>query len=122
MTRWLAILCAALLIALLTYVGPADYADALSVDADMKLLRANVAGRSEHITTPAGAADGQASGVDQAISASTRLNDNALASGGTGSFPAGSIFPLLHPLHCGYWIRHCSDWQPCEKPICLEER
>ena len=47
MTRWLTILSAALLVALLTYVGPADQADALSVEADMKLLRVQVASRGE---------------------------------------------------------------------------
>ena len=93
------------LLGALGVVGSFDYADALSVEADMKLLRAQVASRSEHITTPA------AQGTEH----QTAFEDAPPAS-------AGSIFPLLHPLHCGYWIQHCSDWQPCEKPICLEER
>lgn len=109
MTRWLAIFSASLLIALLTYVGPADYADALTVEADMKLMRVQVASRSEHITTPAAQSYSDA----PPISTAPGLDSSAFA---------GSIFPLTHPLSCdGIWIRKCADWQPCSEH-CLEER
>ena len=90
MTRWLTILTLAFMFALLTYVGPADYADALSVEADMKLLRVQVAGRGEqHVIVP------------------------------TETLPE-RIFPLTHPLSCeGIWIKKCTDFGPCET-TCLK--
>lgn len=110
--NWFYIIVAALLVAFhFTVIGPMDYADELDRDADRKLMRAQVASRSEHITTPAGQ-----------ISVSVRTEDKVPSD---GSAPAGTILPLLHPLGCGAtWIKHCSDWEaykPCET-ICLEER
>lgn len=108
MTRWLAIFSAALLIAFLGYIGPADYADALDREADMKLLRAQLASRSEHIAP-----------------ASTRTGENRLIgsapSSATTGVDAGPTFPLLHPLGCGgAWIRNCADFGPC-RVTCLGE-
>ena len=104
MTRWLAILATAVLIALLTYVGPAGYADALSVEADMKIMRAQIASRSEHITASAD---------------STQPSE--VAPPGWERRQSAAFLLLTHPLHCGYWIRNCSDFQPCVER-CLEKR
>ena len=108
MNRWLVIASIALLAALLTYVGPADQADALDREADMKIMRAQVASRSEHVTTP---------------DSSVRVEQSLYKGQAEGSNPSrATSFPLTHPLSCnGIWIRKCADWQPCSEQ-CLEER